>query len=85
MEGNTCTLRLIKQADYCALTSLNTGLGVAHVNKVNVCACHMVLAGRCGVRHILTCQQFYLLVLSLLLPGFSRDIGIRFKVYSTLS
>ena len=30
MEGNNA-LRLIKRADYCALTSLDTGLDVAHV------------------------------------------------------
>ena len=30
MEGNYA-LRLIKRADYCALTSLDTGLDVAHV------------------------------------------------------
>ena len=31
MEGNYA-LRLIKRADYCALTSLDTGLDVAHVH-----------------------------------------------------
>ena len=30
MEGN-CALRIIKCANYCALTSLDTGLDVAHV------------------------------------------------------
>ena len=30
MEGNYA-LRLLKRADYCALTSLDTGLDVAHV------------------------------------------------------
>ena len=30
MEGNYA-LRLIKYADYCALTSLDTGLNIAHV------------------------------------------------------
>ena len=48
MEGNYA-LRLIKRADYCAFTSLNTGLDVAHVR-----ACRVVLAGHCGARRILT-------------------------------
>ena len=54
MEGNYALI-LIKRADYCALTSLDTGLDVAHVAYSLIRACRVVLAGRCGARRILTC------------------------------